>query len=175
VGPWPRDVEGLVEAGGQGGIVGVEGERVAKLFGGLGVDDVERLAVGVLELLEDPAGDLSATVGEGDAVELVFNDGRGFGRGLGGGNRGGRGCSGQTRSRSAHRGGRGRRLRCGRGRGALGRIGGRCLGVSFGTEVLKAKEDGDQDEHHDEERLVVAAALLIGVFKLCQKGLPILC
>ena len=52
----------------------------------------------------------------------------------------------------------------------------RCsLGVVLGAEVLQAKEDGDQNEHHDEERFVVAAALLIGVFELCQKRLPILC
>jgi hypothetical protein len=48
------------------------------------------------------------------------------------------------------------------------------LGIIPGAEVLQTKEDSDKDEHHDEKRLVVAAALLIGVFELCQKGLPIL-
>jgi hypothetical protein len=42
------------------------------------------------------------------------------------------------------------------------------------AKVLQAKEDGDHNKHHDNERSIVAAALLIGVFKLCQKELPIL-
>jgi hypothetical protein len=49
------------------------------------------------------------------------------------------------------------------------------LRVGLRAEVLQANEDGNKDEHHDEERLVVTAALLIWVFELCQKGLPILC
>jgi hypothetical protein len=36
------------------------------------------------------------------------------------------------------------------------------------VEVLDAEEDGDQHEHHEEERVVILSALLIGVFKLCQ-------
>jgi hypothetical protein len=58
--------------------------------------------------------------------------------------------------------------------GAGGRVRGDCLGVRFGAEVLQAEEDRNEDQHHDEKRLVVAAALLIWVFELCQKGLPIL-
>ena len=50
----------------------------------------------------------------------------------------------------------------------------RRLRIRLRAKVLQAKEDSDQDEHHDEQRPVVAAALLIGVLKLCQKGLPIL-
>ncbi len=43
-----RDVERLVEAGGEGGVVGVERERIAELVRCLRVDEVERFAVGVL-------------------------------------------------------------------------------------------------------------------------------
>ena len=39
------------------------------------VDEVQRLAVGVGVAFENPAGDLGAAVGEGDSVELVFDDG----------------------------------------------------------------------------------------------------
>jgi hypothetical protein len=46
--------------------------------------------------------------------------------------------------------------------------------VGLRAKILEAKEDGDQDEHHNEKGLVVAAALLIWVFELCQKLLPIL-
>jgi len=49
------------------------------------------------------------------------------------------------------------------------------LRIVLSAEVLQAKEDRNEDEHHDEERFIVAAALLIGVFELCQKRLPILC
>ena len=66
------DVERFVEAGGQGSVVGVERERIAELLGRLRVNEVQRLAVGVLVLLENPARDLPAAVGEGDAVELVL-------------------------------------------------------------------------------------------------------
>ena len=48
------------------------------------------------------------------------------------------------------------------------------LRIILSAEVLQAKEDSDQHEHHNEQRTVVTAALLIGVLKLCQKGLPIL-
>ena len=84
------DVEGVGEAGGEGGVVGVEGEGVAEFAGGLFVNEVEGATVGVLLTLQEPGGDLGAAVREGDAVELVFNDGGGFG----GGRRrwAGRGC-----------------------------------------------------------------------------------
>ena len=171
------DVEGFVEAGGEGRVVGVEREGIAELLGGLGVDEVQRLAVRVLVLLEDPVGDLSATVGEGYAVELVLDCGGGFSCGLNSGD--GRGCGHRCRGcrlRGGLRSGWGGRLGCGGGTlgGAGDGVGRDRLGVCFGAEVLQAEEYGDEDEHHDKERLVVAAALLIWVFKLCQKGLPIL-
>jgi hypothetical protein len=71
-----RHEEGLGEARTQGGIVGVERERVAELFRGGVVDQVERgTLVVILVLLEYPRGDLRAAVGEGDAVEFIFDDG----------------------------------------------------------------------------------------------------
>ncbi len=78
-----RDVERGGELLGKRGVVGVERERMAVERRASGVDQVERLTGVVLVLLEDPGGDLRAAVGEGDAVELVLDDGRGFGRGAG--------------------------------------------------------------------------------------------
>ena len=45
------------------------------------MDEVERVAFGVLEVFEDPGSDLTAAIGEGDFVELVLDDGGGFGGG----------------------------------------------------------------------------------------------
>ena len=55
-----------------------------------------------------------------------------------------------------------------------GRIGRYSRRVCLRAKILQANEDGDHDDHHDDQRLVVAATLLIGVSELCQKGLPIL-
>ena len=46
------------------------------------MDEIERLAVGVFLLLEQPGGDLRALVREGDAIELVLDGGGGLGGGL---------------------------------------------------------------------------------------------
>src|SRR4029079_12249581 len=67
-------IERLLKRGGQACVVGVEREGAAVLFSSLSVDEVQRLLVGVLVLLEYPALDLRAAVGEFDAVELVLDD-----------------------------------------------------------------------------------------------------
>ena len=165
------DEHGLAKAGGEGLVVGIEGKGIAVLLGGHLVDEVEGLAFAVLVLLEEPLGDLAAAVGEGDLIELVLDDGGGFGGGLNGSGGGGGGRGGCSGGESHYgdgrcRGGGGRGL----GDGRVGRCG---LGVLAGLVVLKAEEDGDHDKHHDEEGLVVAAALLGGIFELCQERLPI--
>src|ERR1700685_3853094 len=76
------DIEAAVDGLCDGGVVGVERERMAELLGSLVVDEIERTAVAVLKVLEHPAGDLGSSVGEGDAVELILDDGAGLGRGL---------------------------------------------------------------------------------------------
>ena len=60
-------------------VVGPERERVAVFFGRSGIDEVEWAVLRVVvELLQDPGFDLRAAVGEGDAVEIVLDDGFGF-------------------------------------------------------------------------------------------------
>jgi len=49
------------------------------LGGGLGLDQIERLAGAVKVLLQNPMLDLSAAIGEDDAVEFVFDGGFGLG------------------------------------------------------------------------------------------------
>src|SRR5258707_9516968 len=150
------------------------------------MNQVQRLAIRVLEFFQDPARNLPAAIGKRDAVKLILN------------RRGGLRCrlnSWPLRStRLCRRGsnragataGRSRRSGlCSRlGAGLSSRLGTRVLSsagvrrhslrIRLRAKILKAKENSDQDEHHHEQRAVVAAALLIGVLKLCQKGLPIL-
>ena len=126
-------------------VVDVERQRVAVLLGGLRVNEVQRLVVGVHVLLEDPALDLGSAIGELDAVEFVLDDGGGFSLRLDGGRRG-RSCScgSQDRRSGIGRGLRGR-LRLG-GRGSVRRDG---LGVRLGAVEAEAEEDGQHDEHHE--------------------------
>ena len=81
----------LFSTGVKRGIVGVERQRIAELLGRLCVDEVERLAVGILVLLQNPARNLRAAIGERNPVELVLDRGRRLGcclnRGHGGGRR----------------------------------------------------------------------------------------
>ena len=98
-------VEHAVELVAQGLVVGPERERVTILRGGSGIDEVERAVLGVvIELFQDPRLDLSAAVGEGDAIKIVLDDSFGFARGLlcdSGGDRHDRGnrCGGGSRLR----------------------------------------------------------------------------
>ncbi len=99
-----RHVKCLAQAAGQRSVVRVQRERITKLLCGLRVHEIERLAVGVFIFFEEPAGDLSATIGEGDAVELVLDRGGGLRRSL---NRWDRRChrSGSGDTRRSHRSG----------------------------------------------------------------------
>lgn len=176
---------GHIERVGQGrvqrGVRGVERERVAELLRRLLVDEVERLAVVVLVVLENPACDLAALVREGDAVEFVLDHGGRGGLCLDGGDGGlcrSGGCGRLSGSSRGRGGGRrcsvGSRLRCGlRGRVRGGRRGFLRRGLLRGEE-LHSEKDGEHGEHHHHERFVIAAALLTGVSELCQKILPVL-
>ena len=67
----------------QGFVVGPKRERVAEFLSGGGVDEFELAVLGVvIEFFEDPGFDLRATVGEGDFVKVVLDDGFGFGGSL---------------------------------------------------------------------------------------------
>ena len=69
-----RHVHRLGKTGGEALVIGVERERVAELLRGAVVNDVERPALGVFVLLQNPAGGVRAAIGEGDAVNVVFDD-----------------------------------------------------------------------------------------------------
>jgi hypothetical protein len=101
-----RDVEGIGEGLGEGGVVGVKREGVAVKLGGAGVDEIERVAGIVGELFENPGGDLSAAVGEGDAIEFIVDDGGGLSGCSDGGDRGPATCGMQVRWRARRRRGR---------------------------------------------------------------------
>ncbi len=64
-------------------VVGPQRKRIAILRRGGRVDQVERPALGVvIEFLEDPRFYLTAAIGEGDAVQIVLDDGFGLAAGL---------------------------------------------------------------------------------------------
>ena len=102
-----RHVERLAQSGGHACVVRGERERITELLRGLAVNNIERLALRVLEVppaiglaLQNPADDLAAAVGEGDAVELVLNNGRALRSRLYDGSRG-RACVGRYSCRGA--------------------------------------------------------------------------
>ncbi len=155
-------------------VVGVQGQWVAEPLRCLPMHQVQRSAVTVLLPFQHPRPHLAALAAEGDAVELVFDDG------------------GLLRRADDRRGGR-RLLHC-LGIEALLRAGGRgwpgCGAVRSGGGMLRRRllqrlrflpavqlEDREYHDHgqHDVEHhaVVIAAAALIGIANLCQV-LPLL-
>ena len=64
-------------------VVGPQRERIAVLLRRGRIDQIERAVLRVVvEFLQNPGFDLRAAVGEGDAVEIVLNDGLGLAGGL---------------------------------------------------------------------------------------------
>ncbi len=109
----------------------------------------ERLALVVLEMLQDPARHLRAAVAERDPVEIVLDDRCLLRAGLHHG-RDWRGRIADCNSRLCRRcgWGRGRRLRR-RLRRSGGRRRGRCgLRVDLRAIKVAAEQDGDKDDHH---------------------------
>ena len=162
------NVQGAGQGGGEGGVVGVEGEGIAELLGGLGVHNIEGSSVGIFFALQDPGGHLRAAVREGDAVKLVFNGGGRFGGGGDGGLEAGSG-KGLGRGRRDAGGGLGRRRGGGLALGG-GLVGGGSLRIVALAVKLEAEEDGNHEEHDSKQAAVVlaaaGAALLIGVGEL---------
>jgi hypothetical protein len=146
--------------------------------GGFGLNEIERLALRVKILFQDPMLNLRALVGELNLEELILN--RGGGDDGGGDLRRGAGLLGGW-----GRGGRWRRAL----RGLSGRRDGLRLSgnglllfrLGLGEEVLVAKEGGDHNEHEGHGGAHVAATtagalrLQIGIVNFGQRKLPIVC
>lgn len=66
-------VRDFTEGLGESSVVGIEREREADVLRRLRMDQVERLTIPVLEFLENPTGDLTATIRERDSIKLVLH------------------------------------------------------------------------------------------------------
>src|SRR4029077_18716612 len=99
-----RKIQHRVQLAAQGFIVGPQRQRVSVFLRGDGVNQLERTVLLVIvKLFQNPGFHLCATVGKGDAVEVVVDDRLGFDRGLPS-NSGGGGWSRNRRRRSCRSG-----------------------------------------------------------------------